>query len=380
MRPTRGVIHLENLRWNIRQIRKILGPSVQICMAVKADAYGHGALRLAKTAVDEGIKWFGVATVYEGIRLRREGIGARILLFSLPFPEDIPLLLEYNIAPFVADGETVARLDTAAGKLHGRTALHDGGGRFPVHLKIDTGMGRIGCLPEDAPFIAEQIARSSSLFLEGTCTHFPGSDTKDQGFSKQQIALFLRSVNEIRTRGVDPGILHTANSGAIIGLPESHFDMVRPGIILYGYYPSREQARELEVRPVFELQTRIMFLKKVPPGTPISYGSIYRTRSETWIATLPVGYADGYPRLLSNNAEVLIRGKTYPVAGRVCMDQIMVDLGSETDVRLNDTAVLFGPDPAGPTAETVAEAVGTIPYEITCGITKRVPRMYVDET
>jgi alanine racemase len=379
MRPTRGVIHLENLRWNIRQIRKILGPSVQICMAVKADAYGHGALRLAKTAVAEGIKWFGVATVYEGIRLRREGIGARILLFSLPFPEDIPLLLEYNIIPFVAEGETITRLDTAAEKLRARTALHDGG-RFPVHLKIDTGMGRIGCFPDDAPFIAEQIARSSSLFLEGTCTHFPGSDTKDQDFSKQQIALFLRSVNGIRARGVDPGILHTANSGAIIGFPESHFDMVRPGIILYGYYPSREQARELEVRPVFELQTRVMFVKKVPPGTPISYGSIYRTKSETWIATLPVGYADGYPRLLSNNAEVLIRGKTYPVAGRVCMDQIMVDIGSETDIRPNDTAVLFGPDPAGPTAETVAEAVGTIPYEITCGITKRVPRLYVDGT
>jgi alanine racemase len=349
-------------------------------MAVKADAYGHGALRLAKTAGGEGISWFGVATVYEGIRLRREGIGARILLFSLPFPEDIPLLLEYNIVPFVADSETITRLDTAAGKLRGRTALPDGGGRFPVHLKIDTGMGRIGCFPENAPFLAEQIARSSSLFLEGTCTHFPGSDAKDQGFSKQQIALFLQSVNEIRGRGVDPGILHTANSGAIIGLPESHFDMVRPGIILYGYYPSREQARELEVRPVFELQTRVLFLKKVPTGTPISYGSIYRTKSETWIATLPVGYADGYPRLLSNNAEVLIREKTYPVAGRVCMDQIMVDLGSETDVRLNDTAVLFGPDPAGPTAETVAEAVGTIPYEITCGITKRVPRLYVDET
>jgi len=153
---------------------------------------------------------------------------------------------------------------------------------------------------------------------------------------------------------------------------------VRPGIILYGYYPSREQPRKLEIRPVYELQTRVMFLKKVPAGTPISYGSIYRTKGTTWIATLPVGYGDGFPRLLSNKAQVRIGEKMYPLAGRVCMDQIMVDLGPETEVRLNDTAVLFGPGPAGPNAETIAETIGTIPYEITCGISKRVPRMYVD--
>ena len=377
MRPTRGVIHLNNLRWNIRQFRRILNPSVQICMAVKADAYGHGASRIVKTAVEEGIGWFGVATVYEGVRLRREGIQARLLLFSLPFPEEIPLLFQYNISPFVADAATISRLETAAEE-ELRTKAPLNAGRFPVHLKIDTGMGRIGCFPEDAPGLAEQIARSSRLFLEGTCTHFPGSDTKDQAFSKKQTALFLRSVDGIRSRGVNPGILHAANSGAVVGLPESHLDMVRPGIILYGYYPSREQPRKLEIRPVYELQTRVMFLKKVPAGTPISYGSIYRTKGTTWIATLPVGYGDGFPRLLSNKAQVRIGEKMYPLAGRVCMDQIMVDLGPETEVRLNDTAVLFGPGPAGPTAETIAEAIGTIPYEITCGISKRVPRMYVD--
>jgi alanine racemase len=278
-------------------------------------------------------------------------------------------VVEYDIAPFVADSATISLLgDAAKGKSR----------PFPVHLKIDTGMGRIGCTPREAPDLAEQIDRDRNLYLEGTCTHFPRADGVDQSFTRYQLDLFLKAVEEIRKRGIDPGLLHAANSGAILGLQESHLDMVRPGIILYGYYPSKEQPRPLDIKPVYELETEIFFLKKVPADTPVSYGSTYHTREETYIATLPIGYGDGYSRLLSNSATVLIKGNTYPLVGRVCMDQIMVDLGHSTDVKLYDRAVLFGPDPTGPTAETLAALIDTIPYEITCAVSKRVPRIFID--
>jgi alanine racemase len=276
-------------------------------------------------------------------------------------------IVRNTITPLVADKESIERLARVSRKYEKGTG---------VHLKIDTGMGRIGCTPEQAASLAEAISDNSWLHLEGVCTHFPKADYSDQTFTRKQLDRFNTALQAIRNRGIDPGIIHAANSGAVLDCPYSYFDMVRPGILLYGYYPSRDQARPLPVKPVMELVTKIVFLKKVPPQTPISYGGTYITHRETVIATLPVGYGDGIPRLLSNKAEVLIKGKRYPIVGTICMDQIMVDMGPQPEVELYDPVTLFGPDPEGPSAEEYSSLIGTIPYEITTGIASRVPRVY----
>ncbi|NBC29052.1 MAG: alanine racemase, partial [Spirochaetes bacterium] len=311
----------------------------------------------------------------EAITIREEGISAPLLLYSLPIPEEIPAIMEYGVTPLVSDIEFVHELAAAAAAAERPVA---------VHLKIDTGMGRIGCRPEDAPEVAAAIDGEAWLNLEGVSTHFPNADHSDPGFTNRQIALFNEAVQRISDRGIDPGLVHAANSAGLLQFPDSRLDMVRPGLLAYGYDPTGQDLRHLPVRPVMELESRIVYLKSVNAGTPISYGSTYRTGERTWIATLPLGYGDGYSRLLSNTAEVLVEesatGRTVraPIAGRVCMDQLMLDLGPESQARRYDRVVLFGPNPAGPNAAELAGLSQTIPYEITCNISKRVPRVFRD--
>jgi alanine racemase len=369
MRATHAVIRLDNLRRNIRALRAHIGPGVGVCMAVKADGYGHGAVRIAQTAVGEGVGFLGVATVEEGAELRAAGITARILLLGLCFPEEAEAVVENRITPFVADADGVKSLARAAGRA---------GKKLGVHLKVDTGMGRIGCTPEEVPALAALVRDSGHLFLEGLATHFPVSDTADGAFTAGQVRLLEETIRAIRKLGIDVPYAHAANSGALIDKPDSHFNLVRPGIMLYGYYPSSEQDRIVPLKPVMEFKTKISFIKKVAAGTGISYGLTYKAPGDTYIGTLPVGYGDGYSRLLSNRGRVLVRGKPCPVAGRVCMDQTMIDLGPDTQAEVGDEAVLFGDVPGGPDAEEIARLMGTIPYEVTCLITKRVPRVYVD--
>jgi alanine racemase len=341
---------------------------MNICMAVKANAYGHGVIEIAKAAAHSGVDCLGVATVGEGIELREAGITCPIILFSLQLPEEIPSLFYYHIIPVISSGDFVSLLDYE-GKQDNFV--------LEVHLKIDTGMGRIGCQPEEAVKIAGMIDECPFLKLNGVCTHFAGSDMKETGFTLEQVRIFDETIRKIKDSGINPGVIHASNSGAIISMPEIAYDMVRPGILLYGYYPSKEQDRELDIKPVMELKTRIVFIKKVPPDTPISYGMTYKTKETTYIGTIPVGYGDGYSRLLSNKGQVLIKGKRYPILGRICMDQCMIDLGPAPEVNQYDEVTLFGPDPAGPDAEEIADIMGTIPYEVTCLITKRVQRVYV---
>lgn len=338
-----------------------------LCIAVKADAYGHGIEQIARTAVDAGVEYLAVATVDEAVAVREEGLSIPLLLYSLPAPEEIPTIVSHRITPLVADEQFVSRLDAEASRQ---------GVIVPVHMKIDTGMGRIGCRPEEAGVLAEFIDNRGGVRLEGVSTHFPAADTTDRRFTNRQIETFNAAVEDIRRRGVDPGVIHASNSGGLLDYPEAHYDMVRPGILAYGYYPSGEQDRRLPVRPVMKLVSKVVFLKRVEQGTPISYGMTYRCPTETVIATIPVGYGDGYFRVLSNRATVSIGGTRYPVVGRVCMDQLMVDLGPSPDVRLYDEVVLFGADDGAPTAEDLANLADTIPYEITCAISKRVPRIY----
>jgi len=380
MRATRAVIHLDNFRWNIRLIQSHLAAGLspgtrrpRICVAVKADAYGHGIDEIARTAVDEGVEYLAVATVDEAVAVRDTGLSVPLLLYSLPCPEEIEEIVRRDITPLVAD-QGLCSLLSAEGKRQNK--------RVVVHVKVDTGMGRIGCRPEDAPELAGFIAEDPWLSLEGVSTHFPVADSADRSFTEFQVDSFSRVIAAIRENGVDPGIVHAANSGGLLDYPSAWFDMVRPGILTYGYYPSREQRRPLAVKPVMELESRLVFLKSVPAQTPISYGLTFRTERETRIGTVPVGYGDGYNRLLSNKADVLVEeesgARRVRIAGRVCMDQFMVDLGPRSSTQLYDRVVLFGPDPAGPDAEELADILQTIPYEVTCNISKRVPRIFQD--
>jgi alanine racemase len=332
---------------------------------VKADAYGHGAAQIAQAALGAGASHLAAAAVSEGAELRAAGIGAPILLLSQALPEEAPEIVRHGLTPLVSDRDYVEVLAAAA---------LAAGARCPVHLKIDTGMGRLGCSPDEAPGLAAHIASKSSLIHTGTATHLAAADSAlpdDRAFTGEQLRRFRGAVDAIRAAGLDPGIIHAANSGGLLLHPGSWLDMVRPGILLYGYNLS---GTDFPAEPVMELVTRITLVKKVKRGESLSYGRTWVSPRDTCIATLPVGYGDGLPRLLSGRWQVLIRGRPYPLAGRICMDQCMADLGPETEIPRWEEVTIFG-GPA-PSAAELAARLGTIPYEITCNINKRVPRVY----
>jgi len=369
MRATKAIIHLDNFRGNIGAARKKAGPHPKICVPVKADAYGHGAVPLSRCALEAGAEYLAVAAVSEGAELRAAGITAPVLLLSQALPEELPEIVSLELSPFVSDGdfiEEAARAAESAGK------------RLSLHLKVDTGMGRMGCRPEEAVSLAEKIVSHRKLSLEGVATHLSVSDSLDPGdqaYTKEQLRRFRETVASIKNAGIEPGIVHAANSGALVFHDDSYFDMIRPGIFLYGYSPAASLEGGLSAEPVMEFRSAVVFIKQVKKGEAVSYGRTWTAPEDTFIGVIPAGYADGFPRLLSNNFSVRIRGKAYPLAGRICMDQCMVNLGAETEVRRWDDALIFGP--GFTTAEDIARQLKTISYEITCNINKRVPRVYV---
>jgi len=371
---TRAIIHLNRFSANIQAVRARIGKT-RICVPVKADGYGHGALQIARTSLETGAFCLGVAVVTEGTELRKGGIKEPILLFSQPHPLEIPLIIDANLTPFVSDSWFANALN--------EEALVKGI-KLPVHLKIDTGMGRTGCRTEEALELARFIASCSGLELAGTATHFAVSDSTDApdiAYTKSQLNRFNEAVNAIRDAGIDPGIVHAANSGAVILYPDAWFDMVRPGILLYGYKAVEESKvsqlsgiEPMKVEPVMELRSVVVSIKKVKKGESVSYGRTWIAQRDTNIAVIPAGYADGFPRLASGKWQAVIGGKAFPLAGRICMDQCCVDVGPQTDVRRWDEAVIFGG--SAKDAAELAAVVGTIPYEITCNINKRVSRIY----
>jgi alanine racemase len=369
MQATRALIHLGNLRHNIESIRALLAPGVELCPMVKANAYGHGAVIVASAATAAGVRILGVAGVDEGLELREAGITVPIIVLRNLLPDEADAVVAAQLVPFVADEDGIGALEAAARRA---------GRKASAHLKVDTGMGRVGCRPAAAAALARRLAASACLRLEGVCTHFAGADMAQREYTDGQIRAFLDCLGEIRAAGVDPGVVHASNTGGVLGFAEAHFGMVRVGLALYGYSPLGASDPRLELRPVMELVTRVAFLKQVEAGSAISYGMTWRAARRTHIATLPAGYADGYSRKLSNAGEVWIKGRRYPVVGRVCMDQCMVDLGPETDVRVGDTVTLFGPGGGRPDAVEIARLMDTIPYEVTCLITRRVPRVAVE--
>ncbi|AEF82443.1 alanine racemase [Leadbettera azotonutricia] len=365
MRAVKAIIHLDNFRHNIEKAREKAGARTGLCAPVKADAYGHGAVPVARAALEAGASHLAVATVSEGAELRQAGIKAPVFLFSQALPGEMEEIAALDLIPLVGDREAAEVLAKA-------------GRRLEVHLKVDTGMGRMGARPENAAELAAFIVSQKSLKLGGVATHLSVSDSlepADIAYTKGQLSRFRGAVDSIKAAGLDPGLIHAANSGALCFHEDAYFDLVRPGIFLYGYSPAAGIPEGLDAEPVMELRGAVVFIKKVFKGEDISYGRTWTAPEDTYIGTLPVGYADGLPRLLSNRHSVYIKGRAYPQVGRICMDQCMINLGPETDVKRWDEAIIFGPGAV--TAADMAAKIGTISYEITCNINKRVPRVYI---
>jgi len=373
------MIHLDFLKENIALVREKTG--TRICMPVKADAYGHGVLPIAKTALEAGVEYLAVATVHEGEELREGGITAPVLLLSIPLPEEIDSLIAADLEPLAGDGEYIDALEDHARKT---------GKKIPLHLKIDTGMGRLGCSAAEALPLAARVAKSAHLTLAGTATHLAVSDSlkdEDLAYTKKQLEIFRSAVENVRSAGINPGILHAANTGAVTFHNDGWFDMVRPGILLYGYAPEGQDGKPaLAVKPLMELTSCLSFIKTIKKGESVSYGRTWTAGEDTLIGTIPAGYGDGLPRLLSNNWHIHLdtkeSGETTeanspmrPLVGRICMDQCMVDLGKDSTARRWDPVTIFGG--TAPHAGNIASRLATIPYEITCNINKRVPRVYI---
>jgi alanine racemase len=365
---TRALIDLGAFRSNLDAVRSYVGERAKILAVVKADAYGHGARRLAGEAIRWGVDYLGVARIHEGLELRMAGITHPILVFEIPPDAHVETALQQDLELTVVSLEGAALIDDVATRI---------GKRGAVHVKVDTGMGRLGLRSADALPMIEQISRMEGVDLVGLYSHFATSEDPDQSFALRQVGEFQVLIRSLEARGISPPLKHMANSGAIIALPEGHLDMVRPGIMLYGYPPGRGMEQRFPLKPVMSLHSQVTFLKSVEAGTSISYGRKYFAPRPTTIATIPAGYADGFSRLLTGNAEALVRGKRYPVVGTVCMDALMLDLGPETDVTEGDPVTLIGADGGEQIdAWDLAGRVGTIPYEVTCLITGRVPRVY----
>lgn len=371
-RPTRAEIDLDQIEHNLNELCLLLGPDVAIMAVVKADGYGHGAVEVARTALEAGASSLGVALIDEGAALRRSGIDAPILLLGQTDPADSPLLFEYRLTPAVCDLET-ARLFSRYFSSRGR--------RWPVHLKIDTGMGRLGVSPAESMELISALSRLPGLELEGVFTHLSSADDEaGAAYTAEQLSLFESTLAGAGERGVHPSLCHAANSAAALLYPQSRYNLVRIGIALYGYYPSPwvQQKTSVKLQPAMSLKSKISFLKKVPPQTPLSYGRTYHTTADAVVATVPVGYADGYHRGLSNRGEVLVRGRRAPVVGCICMDQMLIDVSGIEGAAPGDEVILYGGrGPEKIAVEEVAGLLGTINYELLCSVGPRVPRSYV---
>ena len=383
-RCTRAIIYKDNLKNNLEQIKKYVKAGTKICVAVKADGYGHNAVLTARIAEEIGIEYLAVATVDEGIELRNAGIMTEILLLSVCTPIEMHDLFEYKISPLVFGNEYISSIITAADKYSEDNDLSD----FGVFLAVDTGMGRIGCYPEEAGQQAELIVNSKHLKLSGMCTHLAVSDSLEEdnlAFTKEQGQAFKTAVENVRSKGINPGICSCGSSAALLNDEDLYFDMVRPGIITYGYYPDEitekylnSRGKKLEIKPVLSFETKVVAIRHFNKGKSISYGRTYVCEEDTDIAILPVGYADGLLRRFSPGLTVTINGKNYPVCGRICMDQCMVNIGKNNrDVKLWDKVLIFGPKESGAlnTADDLAKIGHTISYEVLTSLSKRVQRV-----
>ncbi len=368
LHPTHARISLPAFRNNLEVVRSYVGPDVSIMAVVKANAYGHGVIPIVGEAIAWGVSQFAVARIDEGLELRRAGVRQQILVFEAPTPGQLPTAIENGLQLTVTDASSAAAIESLAARMQRRV---------DVHCKVDTGMGRLGFAYEHAADEIGRIYESPHLKLAGVYSHFATSDELDTSYAQTQLRRFRSVIDFLRSEGVEIPLVHMANSGAIISMPESHFNMVRPGIMLYGYHPRAEAGTTPPLKPVMSLYSRVSQLKRVEAGTSISYNRRFTALKETCIATIPIGYADGFNRGLTNKGEVIIRGHRYPVVGTVCMDHIMVDVGGEPLVEAGDDVVLIGQSGTELiSAWDIGKKIGTIPYEVTCAVSPRVKRIH----
>ncbi|MBF6613540.1 MAG: alanine racemase [Chloroflexi bacterium] len=371
-RPVRAEIDLSAIAQNVRALRRVIGPRCRVMAVVKADGYGLGAPWVAAAALEGGASMLAVACVDEGIQLRRAGYSVPILVMSYVPPDEALLAVRNNLTITLHRTRTAIALEEAAHQCD--LPL----GQLPVHIKVDTGLGRYGCLPNEFLPLARAILQLPHLRLEGLMTHFADADAPDLGFARQQLERFNRIRRQAAENGISFEIVHAANSAAALAMPEARFDMVRVGIILSGHLPSPLLRDTISLQPVLTLRTRLARVFRAEPGDTVGYGRTWTAERPSKIGLVTVGYADGYNRALSNKGEVLVRGVRCPVVGRVSMDQMSVDLTELPQVVEGDEVVLIGRQgDEVVTADDLGRWAGTISYEILCGLTPRVPRRYM---
>jgi len=368
-RPVWAEIDLEAVRANVRAWRALVAPAA-VCAVVKADGYGHGAVAVGRAAIEAGAGCLAVALVEEGVQLREAGIiDAPVLVLSEPVPAAAETVIAHRLTPVVY---TATGIDALA-----KAVSVQGGDRIDVHLKVDTGMHRVGCDPVDAIELAAHVANRPELRLAGVCTHFAVADEPGNPYTDAQRRTFERVLEQIRAHGLPTGVVHACNTAAAIAVPDARYDMVRIGIGIYGLAPAPALAGAVDLVPAMAVKARVSYVQSLPAGARLSYGLRYETSKATRVATVPIGYADGVPRELSHRGGgVLIGGRRYPIAGTVTMDQLMVDVGDQA-VEVGDEVVLIGDQgDVRITADEWAERMHTIAYTVVCGVGPRVPRRY----
>jgi alanine racemase len=372
LRPVWAEVDLDAVRANVRSLRALVAPAT-LCAVVKADGYGHGAVPVSRAAVEAGADWLAVALVEEGVQLREAGIEAPILVLSEPVPAAAETVVAHRLTPVVY---TATGIDALA-----KAVAQRGAPRLDVHLKVDTGMHRVGCGPDDAVELAAHVVECAELRLAGVCTHFAVADEPGNEYTDEQLRVFESVLGAMRARNLPTGIVHACNTAGAITRPDARFDMVRVGIGIYGISPSPALAGAVALEPALSVKARVSHVQSLPAGARLSYGLRYETAQPTRVATVPMGYADGVPRELPHRGgEVLIGGRRMPIAGTVTMDQLMVDVGDHAGdhaVEVDDEVVLIGRQgDERITADEWARRMDTIAYTVVCGVGPRVPRVY----
>jgi len=371
--PTWIEIDLDAIAQNVRNIKELIGEKKELMAVVKGNAYGHNILEVSSVVLNNGATRLAVARLEEGVFLRKAGIAVPILILGLTLKQQAELLVSYNITPAVCEYEMIEKLSESAIKEDKVVK---------VHLKVDTGMGRIGIFSYDILRFIKKIRTLKNVEIEGIFTHFSVADEKNKTYTEEQFKIFMEVLTLLEKEEIRIPIKHVGNSATLLDLPHMWLDLVRPGISIYGLYPSTEVRKTIKLIPAHSFRTRIVFLKELSAGEYISYGRTYTTtKRRTKVASLPVGYADGYNRLLSDHGEVLVRGRRFPIIGRICMDQCMIDVSSLLEVKIGDEVVLWGRQGEEEiTVEEIAEKIGTINYEIVhMPDKKRVPKLFIKE-
>jgi len=370
IRPVWLEVNLDAIAHNVKKIRQAVGKNTQIIAVVKANAYGHGAIEVSEALLENGVTMLGVGVIEEGVVLREAGIKAPILVCGLTMNDQLEPLVMYNLTATVCKLKTIQVLSRIASKNKKKVR---------VHIKIDTGMGRLGIPSRDTLNFVKEISQMKNIEIEGIFTHFAATNEEDGIYTRRQFEKYKKALLELEKKGINIPLKHVANSAAILNSSCFHLNAARPGIIIYGLLPSPKAKQTVQLRPAAEFKTKIVFLKDVPVGKNIGYGRTYTTTKPTRIATLPVGYADGYSWLLSNKGEVLVRGERAPVIGRICMDLCMIDVTHIEGVEIGDEVVLWGKQGSGMiSVEEVAQKIESIVYEVICMVDKeRVPKVFI---